>query len=178
MYSPAELDLAYYRQETDGVSIFTSIGGFSGSTKTEIAAGILAACGNGLVFLASDSEVFGNKGVNILMRHINQGSSVYIHFKLKSYGDLLEHMYKVLLAKGPHSFKASLFVHTLRQTFLLSVLQPPWTKSWICLNPRALFLTPEAYFYPSRPICIPFDCFLKFAIHAINITWIECFKKQ
>ena len=121
MYSPAELDLGYYRQETDGVSIFTSIGGCSGSTKTEIAAGILAACGNGLVFLASDSEVLA-KGVNILMRHINEGSRVYIHFKLKSYGDLLELMYKVLLAKGPHSFKASSFVHTLRQTFLLSVL--------------------------------------------------------
>ena len=72
--TPAELELGYYRQETDGVAIFTSIGGFSGSsTRTEIAAGILAACGNGPVFIASDSEAFV-KNVNTMMGHISEGS--------------------------------------------------------------------------------------------------------
>ena len=104
--SPAELEIGYYRQEADGVSIFASIGGYSGSsTRTEIAAGILAACGNGPVYIASDSEVFVN-GVNNLMSQVNEGVHFKLNFKLMSDGDLWEHMYKVLCAKGPFSFQA------------------------------------------------------------------------
>jgi len=99
--SPAELEIGHYRQEADGVSIFTSIGGYSGSsTRTEIAAGILAACGNGPVYIASDSEVFVN-GVTNLMSQINEGIQVKLNFKLISDGDLWEHMYRVLSARGP-----------------------------------------------------------------------------
>ena len=104
--SPAELEIGYFRQEADGVSIFTSIGGYSGSsTRTELAAGILAACGNGPVYIASDSEVFV-EGVNNLMEEVNLGIQVKLNFKLISDGDLWEHMYKVLCAKGSHSFQA------------------------------------------------------------------------
>jgi len=104
--SPAEADLGFYRQEAEGVAVYTRIGGYSGSsTRTELAAGILAACGNGPVFIASDSEVFVN-GVNKMVGQVNQGIPVNINFKLISDGDLWEHMYKALCAKGPNTFKA------------------------------------------------------------------------
>ena len=56
--SPAGEQLAYYKQEAEGVCFYTNTWGFNGSfTRSEIAAGIIAACANGPWHLASDSEV-------------------------------------------------------------------------------------------------------------------------
>ena len=103
--SPAEEELALYEQEPKGVSLYASIGGFSGSsTRSELAAGIIAACANGPVFLASDSEVFVT-GAAKIMDDINEGIPISRNWKLVSDGDLWEHLCKALMAKGPHSFK-------------------------------------------------------------------------
>ena len=105
--SEAEQEIAHYRQENDGVALFASIGGYSGSsTRAELGAGIIAACAPGPIHLASDSEVFVN-GVNQLVDHINEGRPVRINWKLISDGDLWEHMFRVLSAKGPRTFKAT-----------------------------------------------------------------------
>ena len=60
--SSAETDMAVVNQLSDGVQLATHIGGYAGSsTRTELAAGILAICSHGPVHLASDSESFVNR---------------------------------------------------------------------------------------------------------------------
>ena len=62
--SEAESSLAMARQDREGVSLYTSVGGYAGSsTRTEIAAGIIGICAHGPVHIGSDSEVFVNKGI-------------------------------------------------------------------------------------------------------------------
>ena len=62
-----ELDLAFVAADQDGIRLFIAIGGYAGnSTRTEIAAGILAIIAWGSVHIGSDSEVFDNKAKEIL----------------------------------------------------------------------------------------------------------------
>ena len=57
--SVAEQAIAWEKQDEYGIRLYAKIGGYSGSsTRTEIAAGIIAACANGPVHIGSDSEVF------------------------------------------------------------------------------------------------------------------------
>ena len=74
----AEGEISFYRQEVDGVALYTRIGGYSGSsTRAELAAGIIAACADGPIHLASDSKVFVD-GVNDLISKIKDGSDARI----------------------------------------------------------------------------------------------------
>ena len=60
--SEAESDLAHFRQEVGGLALFTKIGGYTGSsTRTELAAGIIALCANGPAHIGSDSKAFVDK---------------------------------------------------------------------------------------------------------------------
>ena len=87
----------------NGVRLFINIGGFAGSsTRTEIAAGIIAMCAYGPVHIGSDSEVFVN-GANELIEDIKANKVPRHNWKLVSDGDLWEHFYKAILAKGPQS---------------------------------------------------------------------------
>ncbi len=55
--SSGEEELAHIRVDRDGVRLYTPIGGYSGSsTRTELAAGILAVLTNGPVHIGSDSK--------------------------------------------------------------------------------------------------------------------------
>ena len=54
-----EYEMAEWRQEPEGLTLFTKIGGYTGSsTRTELAAGILAISAHGPIHLASDSQAF------------------------------------------------------------------------------------------------------------------------
>jgi ribonuclease HI len=65
--SEAELQLAHYRQLGSGLQLFTKIGGYAGSsTRTELAAGIIALCADGPVHIGSDSRAFVDKANNLL----------------------------------------------------------------------------------------------------------------
>ena len=86
--SHAESEISYFRQEHDGVSLFAKIGGYSGSsTRTELAAGIIAVCAHGPVHIGSDSEVFVN-GANDLIKRVNEVKKACKNWKLTSDDDL------------------------------------------------------------------------------------------
>ena len=60
--SDAEREFAFYNQKPRGMELYTSIGGISGgSTRTELAAAIVAMSANGPVHVASDSKAFVSK---------------------------------------------------------------------------------------------------------------------
>ena len=99
--SQAERELAHHEQDADGVTLYTAIGGYGGSsTRTELAAGILAISCSGPVHLGTDSAAFKEKADSILASlHCN--SKIDLNWKLQTDGDLWEHFYKAVVAKGP-----------------------------------------------------------------------------
>ena len=65
--SSGEADIAVHHQKDGGTILYTKIGGFSGSsTRTELAAGIVALQACGPVHIGSDSSAFVTKA-NILL---------------------------------------------------------------------------------------------------------------
>jgi ribonuclease HI len=100
--SDSELSISHFQQKEDGLQLFTSIGGFGGSsTRCELAAGILALCANGPVHVASDSEAFVDMA-NSIVCDLRSGVDPedWRPFKLRSDGDLWAHFTKVVRAKG------------------------------------------------------------------------------
>ena len=82
--------------------LFVNIGGFSGSSiRTELAAGIVAACVHGPVHIGSDSKIFVD-GAAVLLENLKQGRQLKRCWKLVSDGGLWEHFYEILKAKGPN----------------------------------------------------------------------------
>ena len=103
--SDAEDDLAYCEQGEDGLRIYTKIGGYAGSsTRTELAAGIVALSAHGPVHIGSDSRAFVDTA-NRYIKLINKKHEVKRPWKLVSDGDLWEHFDKAVQAKGAHSVK-------------------------------------------------------------------------
>ena len=65
--SPTEVELAHYQQHEDGLMLYTPIGGYTGSsTRTELAAAIIALNANGPIHLGTDSQAFMDKANWIL----------------------------------------------------------------------------------------------------------------
>ena len=105
--SVAEHAIAWHIEDDDGVRLYAKIGGYTGSsTRTEIAAGIMSVCANGPVHIGSDSEVFWRKA-NCIIAHIKAGHENKCNWKLVSDGDLLEHFYKCVEAKGANAVKVT-----------------------------------------------------------------------
>jgi len=103
--SIAESEIAHFRQESGGLTLYASIGGFSGSsTRTELAAGIIAACAHGPVHIGSDSEVFVNSA-NAIINDVLHRRKCKCSWKLVSDGDLWGHFYNIVVCKGPRSIK-------------------------------------------------------------------------
>ena len=103
--SHAEDDLAYIASDGEGVRLFTALGGFSGSsTRTEIAAGIIATSCHGPVHIGSDSQVFVDQA-NVILDQIRDGCIAKRCWKTTSDGDLWEHFAKVATAKTPNSIR-------------------------------------------------------------------------
>jgi hypothetical protein len=107
--SDAEEELAHHRQLDGGLQLFTKIGGFSGSsTRTELAAGIIAICANGPVHIGSDSKAFVDKA-NELLEIISTGDDPQDRrpWSLTNDGDLWAHFCEVVQAKGHLAIKIS-----------------------------------------------------------------------
>ena len=105
--SGAEHELAGYNQKPEGVELYTSIGGLAGgSTRTELAAAIVAMSADGPVHVASDSKAFVSKA-HKMQKQMLKGKTIKRQWKLMSDGDLWEHFHKALVAKNPYAFKAT-----------------------------------------------------------------------
>ena len=105
--SDAENMLSYYEQKSNGFALYTSIGGFAGSsTRTELAAAIIAMSAHGPIHLASDSNAFVKRALKMLS-NLRKGIDKPRKWKLVSDGDLWEHFYLALKAKGPNAFNVT-----------------------------------------------------------------------
>ncbi len=103
--SKAEQDLAVAVQTEKGLRLFTPIGGFSGSsTRTEIAAGIVAILAHGPIHIGSDSEVFVNIANEILCE-ISEGRLHKRQWSTTSDGDLWQHFANAAAIKTPQSIR-------------------------------------------------------------------------
>jgi ribonuclease HI len=101
----AEDELAIIEKHDDGVRLYTPIGGFSGSsTRTELAAAILAISSNGPVHLGTDSKAFVLRA-NFILDLIRQNKLPKVRWGLMSDGDLWEHFFKVARAKSPEAIR-------------------------------------------------------------------------
>ena len=107
--SSAECDLAHYRQQEGGLQLFTKIGGFGGnSTRTEVAAGIIAICANGPVHIGSDSRAFVDKANSLLeLLVVGKDPGDKRPRALANDGDLWAHFCCAVKAKSPGSIRIS-----------------------------------------------------------------------
>ncbi len=101
--STSEQELAYYQVLEGGVMLFTPIGGYHGSsTRTELAAAIVALMANGPIHIGTDSKAFMDKAIDILYK-LRSDLPIKLNWKTMSDGDLWEHFTKAAEAKGPNS---------------------------------------------------------------------------
>ncbi len=99
--SEAEYILGVTRQEENGVAMKTVTGGYGGSsTRTELAAGILALMYNGPVHIGTDSSAFLMKA-RVLMQMVEAKKKPKRPWGSQTDGDLWEHFYKSVAAKNP-----------------------------------------------------------------------------
>ncbi len=105
--SQAEKDLAYSSQHADGLMLYTPIGGYTGSsTRTELAAAIIALAANGPVHIGTDSQVFHDKAL-LILGHLRKGKRGKSNWQLVSDGDLWYHFEMAAKAKGPKAIRIS-----------------------------------------------------------------------
>ena len=107
--SSAEGELAHYRQLDGGLQLFTKLGGFGGnSTRTELAAGIIAICADGPVHIGSDSRAFVDKA-NYLLCLVAGGKDPMGKrpWELTNDGDLWSHFCCAVQAKDHRSIRIS-----------------------------------------------------------------------
>ena len=98
--STAEEELAHGDCNAEGVRLFTSIGGFGGSsTRTELAAGVIAISSQGPVRLGTDSEAFRSNAVGII-ESIKRSDRRKAQWKTTSDGDLWEHFFQSRCFQG------------------------------------------------------------------------------
>ena len=103
--SKAENDIAFHQQSNEGVRLYTKIGGYGGSsTRTELAAGIIAVCAHGPVHIGSDSKAFVDTA-NVILQDITKGRKPHKPWKLVSDGDLWDHFHQAVISKGVESLK-------------------------------------------------------------------------
>ena len=103
--SPAELDLAHYQQYDDGLMLYTPIGGYTGSsTRTELAAAIIALSANGPIHLGTDSQAFLDKAEWIL-ECLRSRKPHKVRWGTTPDGDLWHHFEQAAKAKGPSSIR-------------------------------------------------------------------------
>ena len=95
-----EKQIAHHTVDEYGVRLHTKVGGYSGSsTRTELAAGIVALCAHGPIHIGSDSKAFVD-GANFYIDCMRMGKPHNHNWKLISDGDLWEHFHAALSAKG------------------------------------------------------------------------------
>ena len=108
--SEAEAELAHIIPHSEGVMLFTSIGGYSGSsTRTELAAAIIALAANGPVHIGTESKAFRDRAMQV-MRSIRINSRPKRPWKMCTDGDLWEHFEKAVAQKGVNSIQMLLYI--------------------------------------------------------------------
>ena len=103
--SQNELDYAYHEVDRDTVSFWGAMPGhINSSTRTELAAGILALCGKGPIHQGTDSKAFMDKATRIL-----NGENLIrkTPWKLQKDGDLWYWYERLARAKGFHAIRLS-----------------------------------------------------------------------
>ena len=105
--SNEEKELAFCQLSPEGLRLYTKIGGYNGhSTRTELAAGIIAICAYGPVHIGSDSKAFVD-AANGYLRQIARGKKPNKPWKTVSDGDLWEHFWLAATAKDAKAIKIS-----------------------------------------------------------------------
>ena len=105
--SGAEVDLAMTDQGDDGLALKCAVGGLHGSsTRTELAAAIIAIAANGPIHIGTDRQAMLDKASKIL-HIIKNGESPAIPWCLMDDGDLWYHWYQAAKAKGPEAIRLS-----------------------------------------------------------------------
>ena len=105
--SPAEKELGHFKQQQQGLLLYTPIGGYSGSsTRTELAAAILALAANGPIHLGTDSQAFLDTATAIIA-NIRKDKKQKRNWQLVSDGDLWYHFEQSVKAKGYKAFRVS-----------------------------------------------------------------------
>ncbi len=85
--------------------LYTSIGGYTGSsTRTELAAAIIAILANGPVHIGTDSQAMLDRAQQILC-NLRKGKASKTNWMLVSDGDLWHHFEQAAKAKGPRSIR-------------------------------------------------------------------------
>ena len=99
--SSAETEVGYHKFDENGLRVYVPVGGYAGtSTRTELAAGILALMAHGPIHLASDSKAFVDRA-NKYLSMLRKRKQPKRPWKLISDGDLWEHFWKAAEAKTP-----------------------------------------------------------------------------
>ena len=107
LLSDAEEQMAYAEDHHSGLKLYTALGGFGGSsTRTELAAGILAISSDVPVHIGTDSAAFQRKA-NKLLSWLRGGRRARADWRMQSDGDLWEHFYKAAAAKGAGAIEIS-----------------------------------------------------------------------
>ncbi len=129
--SQAETDLAYYKQFPEGTMLFTPIGGYHGSsTRTELAAAIVAIMANGPIHIGTDSQAFMDTAIDILFL-LRANKSVNYNWKTMVDGDLL--VLKLVNKVQGCGFCSTLHI---RNEPNLSKRMPPWRNRYSHYPPR------------------------------------------
>ena len=105
--SPAEKELSHYKQLQNGLLLYSPIGGYSGSsTRSELAAAILALAANGPIHLGTDSQAFLDKATAIIA-NLRKGKKQKRNWQLVADGDLWFHFEQAVKAKGYKAIRIS-----------------------------------------------------------------------
>ncbi len=103
--SQAERDLAHCKQYPSGLMLYAPIGGFSGSsTRTELAAAIIALAANGPIHIGTDSQAMLDRAQWIL-KHLRKGKRHKTNWQTTPDGDLWHHFEEAARAKGWKSIR-------------------------------------------------------------------------
>ena len=96
----AEVELSYIEEEGGGLKLYTPLAGFGGSsTRTELAAGILAIAANRAAHIGSDNKGFVD-GANDIIELCRKGRNPKKPWGTKGDGDLWEVFHSFVKAKG------------------------------------------------------------------------------
>ncbi len=114
--SPAEQELGHHQQQQQGLLLYTPIGGLSGSsTRSELAAAILALAANGPIHLGTDSQAFLDRATKVIA-NIRKGKKQKRNWQLVSDGDLWGHFEQAVRAKGCKAIRISKVKGHVKQT--------------------------------------------------------------
>ena len=105
--SAGEAFVAHATQETLGLRLAHLVGGRAGrSTRTELAAALIAIACDGPMHIGTDSKAFRDRAVRYLA-HLRDPSASPLRIATIADGDLWDLFLRCAASKGPHSIRIS-----------------------------------------------------------------------